>query len=312
MNTTLAMQPSQGQALAIEAALVGGDLKDLNPQGRIDYYNALCQSLKLNPLTKPFAYITLNGKLTLYALKDCTEQLRKINGVSITNVDPKQVGDLLVVVASAKDRDGRVDSSTGAVSIGALKGEALANAMMKCETKAKRRVTLSLCGLGFLDETEVDTLRDQGIAKDAPLMTTDSHGNMVPVPPKQSPKEEFTAQLQASVDSIKPQAVPVVGSEKVFIGEIGYHTTKPNAKSKGGAPYIILKGSSEGDSYYVWDTTFFATAEANLGRTLTLTVKTDAKGRKSIAGGLEPIGDSVERIDIHDEDRDPSEDRVPF
>jgi hypothetical protein len=30
-----------------------------------------------------------------------------------------------------------------------------ANAKMKCETKAKRRVTLSICGLGLLDETEI-------------------------------------------------------------------------------------------------------------------------------------------------------------
>jgi hypothetical protein len=30
---------------------------------------------------------------------------------------------------------------------------------MKAETKAKRRVTLSICGLGFLDETEVETLK---------------------------------------------------------------------------------------------------------------------------------------------------------
>jgi hypothetical protein len=32
-----------------------------------------------------------------------------------------------------------------------------ANAMMKAETKAKRRLTLSLAGLGWMDETEVDT-----------------------------------------------------------------------------------------------------------------------------------------------------------
>ena len=29
---------------------------------------------------------------------------------------------------------------------------------MKAETKAKRRVTLSICGLGMLDETEVETV----------------------------------------------------------------------------------------------------------------------------------------------------------
>src|SRR6185312_3719783 len=31
---------------------------------------------------------------------------------------------------------------------------------MKAETKAKRRVTLSICGLGMLDETEVDSIPD--------------------------------------------------------------------------------------------------------------------------------------------------------
>jgi hypothetical protein len=35
-----------------------------------------------------------------------------------------------------------------------------ANAIMKAETKSKRRATLSICGLGFLDETEIETIRD--------------------------------------------------------------------------------------------------------------------------------------------------------
>jgi hypothetical protein len=164
----------------IEQVLIGGDLAQLKPEERLNYYNHLCLSLGLNSLTQPFAYIVLNGKLQLYAKKDCTEQLRKIHGVSITKVDPKQIGDLVVVVADAADREGRVDSSTGAVAVKGvegkdrqgnkytydLNGEALANAMMKCETKAKRRVTLSICGLGMLDETEVDTLKQQGVASE--------------------------------------------------------------------------------------------------------------------------------------------------
>ena len=32
------------------------------------------------------------------------------------------------------------------------------NAKLKAITKAKRRVTLSICGLGFLDETEIETI----------------------------------------------------------------------------------------------------------------------------------------------------------
>ena len=118
----------------------------------------MCQSLGLNPLSKPFEYLTLNGKLRLYALRDCADQLRRIHGISIYIVNRERVSDLYIVTAHAKDRQGREDESTGAVPLGHLKGDALANALMKAETKAKRRVTLSLAGLGWLDETELATI----------------------------------------------------------------------------------------------------------------------------------------------------------
>ena len=120
------------------------------------YYARVCESLGLNPLTRPFEYITLNGKLTLYARKDATDQLRDIHGVSIPLITAETHHDdgLFVVVAQAEDRYGRKDSGMGVVSIAGLKGEALANAMMKAETKAKRRATLSICGLGWMDEVE--------------------------------------------------------------------------------------------------------------------------------------------------------------
>jgi hypothetical protein len=143
----------------LEQVVVGGDLARLTPENRMRYYAAVCESVGLNPLTRPFEYITLNGKLTLYAKRDCTDQLRKIHGVSITDlIDQHLDGDLFVVTAKARDRDGRVDASKGAVSLKGLTGEARANAVMKTETKAKRRVTLSLCGLGMLDETETDSI----------------------------------------------------------------------------------------------------------------------------------------------------------
>lgn len=145
-------------AKLIENVLIGNDLSKLSAEQRVSYYNRVCESLGLNPLTQPFAYITLNGKLRLYALKDATEQLRKIHGVSITEVTSQRIEDVFVVTAKAQDRTGRTDAATGAVAIGNLKGEALANALMKSETKAKRRATLSICGLGMLDETEAESL----------------------------------------------------------------------------------------------------------------------------------------------------------
>jgi hypothetical protein len=68
------------------------------------------------------------------------------------------VEDCYVVTARAAFPDGRHDESIGAVPIAGLKGESRSNAMMKAETKAKRRVTLSLVGLSTLDESEVDSI----------------------------------------------------------------------------------------------------------------------------------------------------------
>jgi len=142
----------------IESVLMQGDLSKLSANERVEYYRAVCQSVGLNPLTRPFDYITLNGKLTLYAKKDATDQLRANNQVSITKLEKETVNDIYLVTAYASGRNGRTDASTGAVNIAGLKGDALANALMKAETKAKRRVTLSICGLGLLDETEVETV----------------------------------------------------------------------------------------------------------------------------------------------------------
>src|SRR5919197_1129234 len=142
----------------VETVVIGGDLAELNAAQRAEYYSAVCRSLGLNPLTKPFEYLTLNGKLRLYALRDCADQLRRLHGISIYIANRERMSDIYIVTARAKDRQGREDESTGAVTVGNLKGDALANALMKAETKAKRRVTLSIAGLGWLDETELETI----------------------------------------------------------------------------------------------------------------------------------------------------------
>lgn len=146
----------------MEKVLLEGDLTQLKPHERLEYYSRVCNSLGLNPTTRPFDYIKLNGKLTLYAKKDATEQLRKINGVSITALDKewKDSLGLYIVTAHASDKTGRSDAATGAVSVKGLSGEAIANAVMKAETKSKRRVTLSICGLGFVDESELSSIKD--------------------------------------------------------------------------------------------------------------------------------------------------------
>ncbi|ECL3549581.1 hypothetical protein FS130_03645 [Campylobacter jejuni] len=144
-----------------ELALVKGDLSKLSDVERASYVKNLCESLGLNMLTKPFEYIVLNGKLTLYANKSATDQLRQIRKVSITKTEVAQVGDIYMVTAYAATPDGRTDCDTGALNIKNLGGDNLANAIMKAFTKAKRRVTLSICGLGMLDESELETIKEK-------------------------------------------------------------------------------------------------------------------------------------------------------
>lgn len=144
-----------------EKALLGGDLSKLTVPERLSYYNSICASLGLNPLTRPFEYIVLNNKLTLYARKDCTEQLRSLREISVQIMSREVVEGCYIVTARASmptSAGVRVDESIGAVPLANVQGEARANAMMKGETKAKRRVTLSICGLGMLDESEADSI----------------------------------------------------------------------------------------------------------------------------------------------------------
>lgn len=170
-------------AKTMEMVLLEGDLRKLTPAQRNSYYQNLCQSVGLNPLTRPFAYIELSGKLTLYALKGATDQLRMIHGVSVEVTDRRhdEKSGTYIVTAKATTPDGRTDEDVGAVAFSTeqmdraakkvvvvpLTGIEAANAVMKAETKAKRRVTLAICGLSFLDESELDTVKGAKKVSDA-------------------------------------------------------------------------------------------------------------------------------------------------
>jgi hypothetical protein len=141
----------------LENVLISGDLGKLTSPQRVQYYKRVCESLGLNPFTKPFEYITLNNKLTLYAKKDATDQLRSIQGVSIDDVDITETATQFIVKVKGHNKDNRQDVEVGVVNKTDMQGN-LANAQMKAVTKGKRRLTLSLCGLGWLDETEIETI----------------------------------------------------------------------------------------------------------------------------------------------------------
>jgi len=143
---------------AMAHVLGTGDLGKLTTAQRVAYYANVCRSVGLNPLTRPFRFLTLNNQVQLYATRDCTDQLRGIHKISLVVKDQRLDGDLFVVTVAGSTPDGRRDEVIGAVTMGRLQGESRANAAMKAITKAKRRVTLSICGLGLVSEDELDTM----------------------------------------------------------------------------------------------------------------------------------------------------------
>jgi hypothetical protein len=225
MNTAITAQ-KEGEI--IEAVMIKGE--QLTPIERAKYYRAVCDSLELNVMTRPFIYLKLNGRLTLYPTEICAAQLRAKHGVSITDLTAEEREDgVYVVTVKVVNKDGRSDMATGAVNIAGLKGEALANAVMKAETKAKRRVSLSICGLGHQDESELP-------AAAAPVQTPpqdrrlrladqlDALGTAPDIEPKRSrrgrprkddePTDEEIAQSQARLaELLEEEEPPLTGEE---------------------------------------------------------------------------------------------------
>ena len=204
-------------AAMLENVLVNGDLAKLSAPQRLDYYRQVCQSMGLNPLSKPFDYINLKGKLTLYAKKDATDQLRKIHGVSIDDIDIQETQSGFRVKVKGHDRDGRSDVEIGCVAKNDMGGN-IQNAEMKAVTKAKRRLTLSLCGLGWLDETEVETIPD---AK--PVIVSDT-GEIINTPqiasqqPVQDQKKQFDE--IAFLRDWNEKSTVIIGDKAVPLPEI--------------------------------------------------------------------------------------------
>jgi hypothetical protein len=144
-----------------------GDLSHLTSKQKEEYYLAVCNHLGLNPVLKPFEILKYNGKEILYATRSASDQIRNARKLSSRIISKERINGVYMVEAEVNDGE-RFETSTGVVNIQNLQGDALANALMKAETKAKRRATLAFVGLSFMDETETETVSNAQPIKTKP------------------------------------------------------------------------------------------------------------------------------------------------
>jgi hypothetical protein len=108
-------------------------------------------------------------KEVIYADRQTTVELGRVNNIDVKLLERDiQLDKYALFVARATDLDtGRGVDATGVCALvkknAPMDMEGQANKIMHAETKAKRRATLEACGLGFLDDSEIDSI--EGAAK---------------------------------------------------------------------------------------------------------------------------------------------------
>lgn len=186
---------------AIQSSIVlRGDLSGLNEDQKKQYYLYRCKQVGLDPAAKPFDLLTLNGKQILYANAGATQQLCALHKLSTQITHRERVDGIYLVSVRCTGADGRVSENQGAVDVGNLVGERLANAILKATTKAIRRSVLAHCGLGMLDETEVETIPE---ARIQPMVVTEKVEPVQIQEPPKPIKKGGVAFMVPSGDTVK-------------------------------------------------------------------------------------------------------------
>lgn len=196
------------------------DINGLSVQDRAKYLFYMAKTRGLDPSTKPFDLIPgRNNKLIIYANASCADQLREIHGISIETLyaGPLMIGgttrdDVFLVRqrATLVREDGKIQSyeDCGAASILNLSGEDLSNAIMKAYTKASRRVTLGIKGLGMPDVSEISDIVDAQVVE-KPQLTEPRTISVTPSPPPEMPESKAS-----TPPTVKRKYGPVVSPVK--------------------------------------------------------------------------------------------------
>jgi len=166
----VAMPDAESARSALDHYLGTGDLGGLPSAQRAALYLEVCRSLGINPRTRPLDWIefydpeTKGKKLVLYPNKTCTDQLAYLHKIRVRLVEEKTVGTLFKVVVEGTMPDGRQETNVAYLDLTdaqgqPLRGQRYGNALMKCHTKAKRRLVLGMVGMSIPDDDSLPKAR---------------------------------------------------------------------------------------------------------------------------------------------------------
>lgn len=176
--------------------ILKGDWKDLTPAQRVEGYIALCRSLGLNPLTKPFDLLEMRDRTTLYLNSAGGAQLGALHKASyhITRVETEPVADTVMLVrAYVKVRlpDGRENEDVGIKTCNPKDVNDYIRAYKSAITNGRLRAIKGLIGLNVVvegDEEEIPEARVVSVeiaeasAESAPAQTETPQQPAEPAP----------------------------------------------------------------------------------------------------------------------------------
>jgi hypothetical protein len=183
MEKQLTMEMDASKAMS--AYLRTGDLTSLPEPEKDKVLVKMCAHYGLDPIMRPFVMITLNGKQIWYPTKAATDQVAvkfKLTRELLEIKENVERGILECRVRIFQDANVRSETFVAAVSISEfvktnggqivtkiISGEAYANALMKVESKAKRRATLGWLGITDYYENDGSEITDKHMVNVTPM-----------------------------------------------------------------------------------------------------------------------------------------------
>ena len=150
---------SGDDATIFEEVSMLGIFNSLTKPQRVGYIRLMCYRLGIKSEFQPFFWMTdkKTGNITLGRRKSCYEMLGQLKDISVSMLKEELPGDgTYGVWARATTPNGRFVDNCGWISLEGKLALDLQNAKMAAFTKASNRAVGALCGLGMLDETEVN------------------------------------------------------------------------------------------------------------------------------------------------------------